>query len=174
MTSTRPRSPDETTPAAEPAVKKPKLEEAGRVPLMLSPAELDRVIDFVILKSGTVDVDSIKAIKSDAKTAFLPDVSEYIGKIYVSLYIELAGGEVNEHFTTTRKDWQRVQDATDEDAFYLGDVCGKHSEIHIGFQPDFWEFSIDEDPYTIAKMVQMHGDEFPWWIEDYLAKENSE
>ena len=159
---------------AESAAKKPKLEEAERAPLLLSPAELDRIIDFVILKSATIDADAVKKIKSDAKAAFLPDVSKYIGKIYVSLHIELAGGEANAHFTTTREDWELVKDATHDDAFRLGDVCGKHSDISIGFHHDHWHFSIEEDPYGIAKMVQMHGDGVPYWIEEFLAEQDEE
>jgi len=160
--------------SAEPAAKKQKLEETERVPLMLSPAELDRIIDFVILKSATTDADAVAQIKSDAKAAFLPDVTKYAGMIYVSLHIELAGGEANAHFTTTHEDWDLIQDANHDDAFRLGDVCGKHSDISIGFHPDHWHFSIEEDPYGIAKMVQMHGDGVPYWIEEFLAEQDEE
>ena len=160
---------------AESAAKKPKLEEAERAPLMLSPAELERVVEFVLLKSGAaVGSDKAKKLHRDAKAVFLPDVSKYIGKIYVSLHIELAGGEANAHFTTTLEDWERVQDATHDDAFRLGDVCGKHSDISIGFHPDHWHFSIEEDPYGIAKMVQMHGDGVPYWIEEFMAEQDEE
>ena len=109
--------------SAEPAAKKQKLEEAERVPVMISPAELDRIIDFVVLRSETIDAATVKQIKSDAKAAFLPDVSKYIGKIYVSLHIELAGGEANAHFTTTHEDWDLIQDATHDDAFRRGHCC---------------------------------------------------
>jgi len=155
---------------AESAAKKPKLEEAEKAPLLLSPAELDRIIDFVILKSG----EPMETIRSAARAAFLPDVSKYVGKIYVSLHIELCGGEANAHFTTTLEDWDLIQDATHDDAFRLGDVCGKHSDISIGFHPDHWHFSIEEDPYGIAKMVQMHGDGVPYWIEEFLAEQDEE
>ena len=160
--------------SAEPAVKKQKLEDKD--PLwMLSPAELKRVVDFVIEKSATAkDADAMKQILKDAEAEFLPDVSKYIGKIYVSLHIELAGGEANAHFTTTHEDWDLIQDATHDDAFRLGDVCGKHSDISIGFHPDHWQFSIEEDPYGIAKMVQMHGDATPYWIEEFLAEADEE
>jgi len=92
----------------------------------------------------------------------------------VSLHIELCGGEANAHFTTTLEDWDLIQDATHDDAFRLGDVCGKHSDISIGFHPDHWHFSIEEDPYGIAKMVQMHGDGVPYWIEEFLAEQDEE
>ena len=160
--------------SAEPAAKKQKLEEADKAPLMLSPAELDRIIDFVVLRSETIDAETVKQIKSDAKAAFLPDVSKYVGKIYVSLHIELAGGEANAHFTTTHEYWDLIQDATHDDAFRLGDVCGKHSDISIGFHHDHWQFTIEEDPYGIAKLVQMHGDATPYWIEEYLAEQDEE
>lgn len=184
MASTRSHSRTETAAAAaaaarsqveKPAAKKPKLEEADRAPLMLSPAELERVVDFVLIKSAAaVGSDKVKKLYREAKAAFLPDVSKYIGKIYVSLHIELAGGEANAHFTTTREDWELVKEATDDEAFRLGDVCGKHSDISIGFHPDHWYFSIEEDPYGIAKMVQMHGDGVPYWIEEFLAEQDEE
>jgi len=161
--------------AAEPAAKKQKLGAEDRKPLMISPAELERVVDFVLIKSAAaVGSDKVKKLYREAKAAFLPDVSKYAGKIYVSLHIELAGGEANAHFTTTREDWERVKDATHDDAFRLGDVCGKHSDISIGFHPDHWHFSIEEDPYGIAKMAQMHGDGVPYWIEEFLAAEDEE
>ena len=145
---------------AEPAAKKQKLEDKD--PLwMLSPAELKRVVDFVIQKSATaMDVDAMKQILKDAEAEFLPDVSKYIGKIYVSLHIELAGGEANGHFITTREDWERVKEATEDDAFRLGDVCGKHSDISIGFHPDYWIYSIEEQAVsrpTAARPTQSEG-----------------
>ena len=161
--------------SAEPAAKKQKLGEEDRKVLMLSPAELERVVDFVLIKSAAaVGSDKVKKLYREAKAEFLPDVSKYTGKIYVSLHIELAGGEANAHFTTTHEDWDLIQDATHDDAFRLGDVCGKHSDISIGFHPDHWHFSIEEDPYGIAKMVQMHGDATPYWIEEYLAEADEE
>ena len=161
--------------SAEPAAKKQKLGEENRKPLMISPAELERVIDFVLTKSAAaVGSDKVKKLYRETKAAFLPDVTKYKGKIYVSLHIELAGGEANAHFTTTHEDWDLIQDATHDDAFRLGDVCGKHSDISIGFHHDHWQFTIEEDPYGIAKMVQMHGDATPYWIEEYLAAEDEE
>jgi hypothetical protein len=125
-------------------------------------------------KSDTaMDVDAMKQILKDAEAEFLPDVSKYIGKIYVSLLLELAGGEANAHFTTTREDWDLIQ-ATHDDAFRLGGCCGKHSDITMGADHDCWRFTIavEEDPYCIAEMVQMHGDSTPYWIEKYLAAED--
>ena len=104
-------------------------------------------------------------------TACIDDSPSASSPSTVSLHIELAGGEANAHFTAMHEDWQRVKDTTDNDAFYLGDVCGKHSDIKIGFNPHYWEISIEEDPYGIAKMVQMHGDGCPYWIKEFLAKE---
>ena len=81
--------------SAEPAAKKQKLEDKD--PLwMLSPSELKRIVDFVHQKSATaMDVDAMKQILKEAEAEFLPDVSKYKDKIYVSLHIDLSGGEAN-------------------------------------------------------------------------------
>lgn len=86
----------------------------------------------------------------------------------------MRGADVNAAFLISPADWARVTKGTAHDAFHLGEVCGKHSDVSLPYSEIYWDPQIETDPYAIARLVAGHGSFQPWWIEQYLKEYESE
>jgi hypothetical protein len=145
--------------------------------LLVTPAELSRVVEFCIRKATLVqpwNTEAASILHQQAKERFLPDVEKYRGKFYVTIDIELNGGELHAGFVTTDTEWDKIEKGTKHSAFELGDVAGKYSDVKIGYSDHYWNTRITRDPYDIAKLVATHGEDTPEWIERYLEKYNEQ
>lgn len=134
---------------------------------MINPEEMKRIVDFVHSSKA-------KDLHEAAIREFLPDVTQYKGKMFVTIDIDLRGGEAHAAFLTDEKEWTRITKGTWDEAFNLGEVCGKYSSVKVGYHDIFWGVAKEKDPYAIARLVAEHGAEKPLWIEDYLAEYESE
>jgi len=156
-----------------PAVVAPKDAEPR---IMIVPAQLQSIVSFVLKQAdevvhyGTGKVFDEERIMKLAADKFLPDVTRFKDKIFVHLIIEMRGGDVNTYFLTNEDDWRLITHGTHPDAFNLGEIHGKHSEVKIGYSKDYWDVTIEKDPYEIARLVAEHGSGVPDWVEEYLEQ----